>query len=207
MTKKKPKHERMQAIVRAALDEFLEKGYEGASMDAIAARAGLSKGGLYHHFQSKDDILLYANEIIDRPLALLRKRAAAQASARKALYEYMDKYLEYWQHHQREMVFYSLSMTKIMDNPELRRMYAGYAEKLIALFEDIYRRGIDSGEFRPHYTRESALAFVAALDGVVFYTIMSDKIKPSEILTAFSQKFIDCLAVQNEGQPVAGGKK
>ena len=62
MTKKKAKEIRTEEIVQAAVQEFLERGYEGASMDNIARRASLSKGGLYHHFRSKDEILIYANQ-------------------------------------------------------------------------------------------------------------------------------------------------
>ena len=45
-------------ILFAAKDVFLETGYEGASMDAVAARAGTSKRSLYAHFESKDKLFL-----------------------------------------------------------------------------------------------------------------------------------------------------
>ncbi|EHQ52796.1 putative transcription regulator protein [Ectothiorhodospira sp. PHS-1] len=48
--------ERMRQIIEAALIEFSEKGFTATRMDDIAARAGLSKGGLYAHFKSKDQI-------------------------------------------------------------------------------------------------------------------------------------------------------
>lgn len=41
-------------IYAAAADEFREKGFHGTSMDAISARANVSKRTLYHHFVSKD---------------------------------------------------------------------------------------------------------------------------------------------------------
>ncbi|MDR0719280.1 MAG: TetR/AcrR family transcriptional regulator [Treponema sp.] len=44
-------------ILRAAEDLFIEVGYEKASMRQIAERAGLTKGALYHHFDSKEDLL------------------------------------------------------------------------------------------------------------------------------------------------------
>jgi TetR/AcrR family transcriptional regulator, mexJK operon transcriptional repressor len=42
-----------QAIVEAATDVFLSKGYLGASMDEIAARAAVSKKTVYNHFADK----------------------------------------------------------------------------------------------------------------------------------------------------------
>lgn len=47
---------RMQQILDAALVEFCERGYVDTRMDDIARRAGLSKGGLYAHFDSKDAV-------------------------------------------------------------------------------------------------------------------------------------------------------
>ena len=47
---------RVGQILDAALQEFSAAGYAGARMDDIAARAGLSKGGLYAHFASKEEV-------------------------------------------------------------------------------------------------------------------------------------------------------
>ena len=39
-----------QRILKSALREFAGKGYDGASLSAMCAQDGLSKGILYHHF-------------------------------------------------------------------------------------------------------------------------------------------------------------
>jgi len=46
-----------QEILRASARLFQQQGYDATSMNDIAAALKLSKGGLYHHFQSKDEIL------------------------------------------------------------------------------------------------------------------------------------------------------
>ncbi|MBV9342487.1 MAG: TetR family transcriptional regulator [Acidobacteria bacterium] len=46
-----------QEILRAAARLFQEQGYDATSMNDVATALNLSKGGLYHHFQSKDEIL------------------------------------------------------------------------------------------------------------------------------------------------------
>jgi AcrR family transcriptional regulator len=48
-----PAAERRSLIVRAALDEFAEVGYEAASMGRIARAAGVTRSVLYDHFPSK----------------------------------------------------------------------------------------------------------------------------------------------------------
>nr|WP_246253939.1 helix-turn-helix domain-containing protein [Comamonas jiangduensis] len=47
----------MQHILDAALAEFSRQGYNAARMEDIARSAGLSKGGLYAHFPSKESLL------------------------------------------------------------------------------------------------------------------------------------------------------
>jgi TetR/AcrR family transcriptional repressor of mexJK operon len=45
-----------EAIVDAAQGLFLETGYANASMDMMAARAGVSKATIYAHFKGKDEL-------------------------------------------------------------------------------------------------------------------------------------------------------
>ncbi len=52
-----PSADPRQEILRTAARLFQQQGYDGTSMNDIAATLNLSKGGLYHHFQSKDEIL------------------------------------------------------------------------------------------------------------------------------------------------------
>ena len=47
---------RPSEIIEAALAVFAEKGFAGAKLDDIAARAGVSKGALYLYFETKEDL-------------------------------------------------------------------------------------------------------------------------------------------------------
>ncbi|CAB3650020.1 TetR/AcrR family transcriptional regulator [Achromobacter pestifer] len=61
---------RVGQILDAALQVFSHAGYAGARMDDIALRAGLSKGGLYAHFPSKEAVFeaLLARHLNPAPL-------------------------------------------------------------------------------------------------------------------------------------------
>lgn len=64
--------DRKRQICKVAGDVFLSKGFENTTMEDITRAAGLSKGGLYHHYKSTHDILYdimmlgneYRNEVI-----------------------------------------------------------------------------------------------------------------------------------------------
>jgi AcrR family transcriptional regulator len=54
--------QRQEAILRAAGEEFAEKGYEGASINRIILRSGMSKGSVYYYFEDKADLFATALE-------------------------------------------------------------------------------------------------------------------------------------------------
>jgi TetR/AcrR family transcriptional regulator, cholesterol catabolism regulator len=60
-----------QEILRTAARLFQQRGYDATSMNDVAAALKLSKGGLYHHFQSKDEILF---EIMDHAMQITDER-------------------------------------------------------------------------------------------------------------------------------------
>jgi AcrR family transcriptional regulator len=60
-----------QEILRTAARLFQQKGYDATSMNDVAAALKLSKGGLYHHFQSKDEILF---EIMNHAMEITQER-------------------------------------------------------------------------------------------------------------------------------------
>lgn len=72
-----------KAILVAASRCFAENGYAACSMDAIAQAAGLSKGGLYAHFKSKE-------ELFTAVIRQEHERAAERAQAMLERPPYLD---------------------------------------------------------------------------------------------------------------------
>ena len=63
-----------QEILRTAARLFQQRGYDATSMNDVAAALKLSKGGLYHHFQSKDEILF---EIMNHAMEITQELVMA----------------------------------------------------------------------------------------------------------------------------------
>ncbi|MCR2827976.1 TetR/AcrR family transcriptional regulator, partial [Microbacterium sp. zg.Y909] len=59
------------AVTRAAVDLFAVQGYANTSVQQIVEAAGVTKGAMYHYFESKDDLLF---GIYDRLLTLQKAR-------------------------------------------------------------------------------------------------------------------------------------
>ncbi|PYX10600.1 MAG: TetR/AcrR family transcriptional regulator [Acidobacteria bacterium] len=60
-----------QEILRTAARLFQQRGYHATSMNDVASALKLSKGGLYHHFQSKDEILF---NLMDHAMNITQER-------------------------------------------------------------------------------------------------------------------------------------
>ena len=63
------KRERTRARIIAAAAELIgEKGYERASLAAVAARAGMTRGAIYGNFKNKDELLFAFVEQVWKPI-------------------------------------------------------------------------------------------------------------------------------------------
>ena len=78
--------ENRERIVDTAARLFCEKGFDGVGIDAIMSDAGLTHGGFYGHFGSKDDL---AAEAVRRAL----ERSAEKLSRHASLSELVSEYL------------------------------------------------------------------------------------------------------------------
>ncbi len=66
-----------EKILKAAGEVFSQKGFDAATMQDIIEKCGLSKGAIYHHFKSKDEIMQALGDRMffeNNPFEEVRKR-------------------------------------------------------------------------------------------------------------------------------------
>jgi len=91
-----PAAERRELIVGAALEEFAQHGYEGASMGRIGAAAGVSRTVLYDHFPHKRALFAdLLRETHASLLAHLRERIAADAPMEQRMRDATDAFFAF----------------------------------------------------------------------------------------------------------------
>jgi AcrR family transcriptional regulator len=73
---------RMSEILEAGAAVFAEKGFAGARMDDVAARAGLSKATVYAYFRSKDEIF---EGVVEDAMARISKATEESVGAASGL--------------------------------------------------------------------------------------------------------------------------
>lgn len=193
MSKWEPKEKRIDDIVNAAIEVFLEKGYEGASMEAIASKALMSKGGLYFHFKSKEEVLYFANNRLCEPITAFVLEAVNHKDAVEGIKSYIRNYIEYWTLHQKELSFFFLTLTKALASQNTWDSYAGYYKEIEGFLVGLFETGIQNGSLVEHNTRANVIALLAALDGILVYLVVDRELDKNEVIKDFEEKFVTLL--------------
>ena len=134
-------------LIETAAQVFRQKGYHGASMEDIAAAVKLRKASLYHHFSSKQEILL---EILDRALQLLLEKISAiteqNISADKKLRLMIRQYLQILAEN------VDLAAVLLFEHRALeRRQHARHIlsrDKFESLWKDVVAEGVSKKIFK-----------------------------------------------------------
>jgi len=198
MTKNKSAEKRKEDILHSAVDLFLEKGYEGTSMEAIAKKSSLTKGGLYHHFNSKEEILLEANNLFTIPILEMLQQLQVSKNPLKGLETYITSYLKHWDLHSNEVAFTFLSMVKMLQQEELKPLLADYGNMITGLLEKKYNQCIEEGIMHDHDTKSTALCLASSLDGILAYMLTDSKMTHQKVIKLIKTQFIETHLIHGE---------
>lgn len=83
----------LKRVIHEASQAFRSHGPEGGSVQEVMRRAGLTHGGFYAHFKSKDDLLRQAVESMFDEALQRGQTATSTCSATQGLLNYIDLYL------------------------------------------------------------------------------------------------------------------
>jgi TetR/AcrR family transcriptional regulator, cholesterol catabolism regulator len=85
--------ESIELISRVALDLFLEHGFDNTPLSLIAKTLNLTKAGVYHHFESKEELLyILHRNYIERLMTPLLTKAAALSDPEDRVREFISQY-------------------------------------------------------------------------------------------------------------------
>lgn len=169
MTKKQSKELRVENLISSAIEEFIKKGYDGASIDAIAAKAGVSKGGFYYHFPNKEVLLMEANRKINEPILEMTKKALSNENPIEGLKQYIIDYLMYWINRPKELSFLYLSMSKALESSALIEYYKEYVNNSVCFFTSMFKKMQESGKVNIQNPESYGISLMGALDGIISY--------------------------------------
>ena len=144
------KRARPTEILDAALKVFAEKGYAGARMEDIAARAGVTKGTIYLYFENKEAVFkTLVRESIGTTLSEVTANVREYQGSAKDLLRFALTAMAHLLTTSDRVVLPKIIIGESGNFPELARFYREeIIDKGLALMSGLIARGIAQGEFR-----------------------------------------------------------
>lgn len=200
MAESKPSQRRgtFDKILAAALDLFVSRGFEGTTVDEIAEAAGLTKGAIYFHFATKDDVLLALLDQVEKnfvdPMDRRVRRAGPGARDKFVAFAHQQSELGVGRTKLAILAIKTSSDFAAGDErfgPRIRHIY----RRLYDIVEDIVELGKAQGEFRTDVsTRQIASFVIATHDGTFLeWQRRGLELKPPEIIYAFRSLVLDAM--------------
>jgi AcrR family transcriptional regulator len=157
--------ERRSQILAAALGCFSKRGFHATTMDQIVASSGLSKGALYWHFESKEDVFLGC---IDHLAGEIFGRVDAAAGTGgdgilTILHRELERFLERFGA-ERALL---LAWVEFLSHPRGRERIAELYSSSRERFARLIREGVGRGELRDLSPDGAAAVLTGTLDAML----------------------------------------
>jgi len=168
---------RKEHILETALRCFNETGYHLTSLDTIAHAAGISKGGLYYHFQSKNALFIELFNYRGRKyLEQVHAYARGIKDPAERLAVFVSRASNILKDNQDFMRFFLEFMAIGARDTEIRQVMTDYYKMSTANFSSIIEDGIANGVFYAENSCDVARAVYFLSMGVFFtyFTINPD---------------------------------
>lgn len=167
--RQRKKDQTKENIYKAALELFLEKGYDKTTIEEITEKADVAKGTFFNHFPSKNAILFYLGEkrlvLLDK---VLGEKLIEIQSAKEKLFEYF-RILARFNEEEKEITH--LIVIEIFKNADLRKLSD---EKSIVDFQVVLGKIINEGKQRGEFSSDVNTTHAAdILAGLYFHTLFS----------------------------------
>jgi TetR/AcrR family transcriptional regulator len=169
-----------KVIFEAAIKLFSKKGYHKSTMDEIAEAAGVAKGTLYYHFNSKEDIFRFIidegvkiieDEIKDRTMHLDNPIDKLRMVCKVQL-ELVIKYIE----------FFKTVLSQMWGDEERQNQLREVLGRYFKLIEGYLREAADEGVIANSNIEIIAFNFFGIMASTVVYSLIHKEMDVNELI-------------------------
>lgn len=136
---------------------FLEKGYDSTKIQDIADELGMTKGAIYHHFESKEEIMNKLGEtmfIHNNPFEIVKKRNDLNSLEKMKLAIKLNQSNE-------QMVELTNQALPLLENPQiLAKMFESNYQNLLPYWLELIQEGQEDGSIKTEQPKELAELFI-----------------------------------------------
>ncbi|MEH2195151.1 MAG: TetR/AcrR family transcriptional regulator [Nostoc sp.] len=179
-------------ILYQAAELFNQQGYAGSSMSDIMRVTGLQKGGIYNHFQSKDDLALQA---FDFAIARIKQHTRFALRSKRHAVERLQAIIEIFSNFAENppikggCPLLNTAVESDDTHPALRERTQQAMNSWLHLIRRIIETGIDKGEIRSEVSAdEIATIIIATLEGAIMMSkLYGDSIHMHRVINHLNQ--------------------
>ena len=164
MTKKYNPKQTVEKILSTSAALFMEKGYDKTSMQDIVNALGMSKGAIFHHFKSKEDVL---NAVMEEQFRQVTERMrnwlaeAKELTAKEKLSVLLMRNLT----DDATVIEANNIVVTMTGSPQLiLAIMQGNLKKSAPIMADILREGIEDGSITTAFPDECAEVFLLLIN-------------------------------------------
>lgn len=189
MSPKKDPEVRKNEIIQVSEELFLTQGYEATTVEHILQRTGLSKGGFYHHFKSKDDVLMaILDRITDETIQVAQHIAdIKEISALQKIALFFRR--------QKDLKMPKVNMIRAFyeerdHNAQFHKFNKMIWRKYVPVITQIVIQGINEGSMKAKYPEETVRLLFGAISSL--YDLYNHKADDGE-MTDEMRRYVEAL--------------
>jgi AcrR family transcriptional regulator len=182
---------RRAAVVNAAAREFAARGYHATSIDDLLTATELTRGGLYHYMDGKQDLLIAVlDELMDPLLTRAREIVAQPGTPEEHLRAVTHAWLEHVAAHRDHMVVFNQERRTLEHDPAWAGV-RGSRRDFEQLLGAILARGVDDGAFAIADPQLVLLALLGMGNHTAQWYVPDGRLDATEIADGYLQLVLD----------------
>ncbi len=186
-----------EEILEAAAQIFSQKGFHAASMQDIAQAVKLQKASLYHHVNSKQEILVAILDqaldlLIEQMQAVMEQRLSPEEKLRQAMIAYLQAMLEH-----RDLAAVLLLEHRSLE-PRYQSRHIPRRDRFEGLWRDLIQEGVEQGLYNCTDPHLAAKAVLGVLNWTITWYRPDGSLSPEEIAGQYAGLFLSGMLVREE---------
>jgi len=184
------------SILLAARGLFAKKGYTATSMEDICSATGFSKGSLYYHFKSKEDLFIQlAEETFQHSWEAWDARSASYETSIDKLYAYADYFVDTLEKPLNKAG--EDFIAKVGMESEVGQKFLMIIMGYVARFEILVAEGVARGEFKHENPKELAFILMSYYSGLSDSHRLMDKEAMKQLYRNATRLILDGIVNPN----------
>jgi AcrR family transcriptional regulator/transcriptional regulator with XRE-family HTH domain len=189
----------LDPVLRAALHAFHRTGYHGSSMRDIAAAAGLSVPGLYHHYVSKQAMLGALIEIAGTESLWRAQVAREEGVDGVQRFTNVVESIVLFNTHRQALASVAYAELRNLDRENRARIRAVRA-RIQKLIDTEIAAGIAAGEFDPIEAKEAGRAVVMLCTSLANWFRVGGALSAEQVGTLYARFALDMMRARRTGR-------